>query len=105
MDGTFDINESLKQYLRDPSTIPTPDADPNLAECDTSDPDCFTNALIKSVLNPIIDAVAESPDAIAQSSHFDTIQCLLKCAPSFLRHDFNYIPHSDFESSPFIDQL
>jgi len=98
MDGSFDINESLKQYLSDPTTIPTPDADPNLAECD-NEPDSFTNALIKSVLNPIVDAVAESADAIAQSSHFDTIQCLLKCAPCSQRIEDYYIPNSDFEFS------
>jgi len=77
MDINFDLNESLKQYLSDPATIPTPEADPALAECD-NDPDSFTNALIKSVLNPIVDAVAESPEGIAQIAHLDTIQCLLK---------------------------
>lgn len=100
MSDTFDINESLKQYLSDPATIPTPNADPNLAECD-NDPDSFTNVLIKGVLNPIVDSVAESPDAIAQSSHLDTIQCLLKCAPCSLSNDTNYIPDSDFYSSTY----
>jgi hypothetical protein len=77
MDTNFDLNDSLKLYLSDPTTIPTPEADPALAECD-NDPDNFTNALIKSVLNPIVDAVAEAPEGIAQSAHLDTIQCLLK---------------------------
>jgi condensin complex subunit 1 len=102
MADKFDINESLKQYLSDPSTISTPEADPALAECD-NDPDAFTTGLIKSVLNPVIDAVAEAPDAIAQSAHLDTIQCLLKWASS---SDTNYIPNTDhdlaFRSSPIL---
>jgi len=83
MDINFDLNESLKQYLSDPAAIPTPEADPALAECD-NEPDSFTNALIKSVLNPIVDAVAEAPEGIAQSAHLDTIQCLLKYVTRFI---------------------
>jgi condensin complex subunit 1 len=33
------------------------------------------------VLNPIVDAVAENPDAITRSNIFDSLQFLLKCAP------------------------
>jgi condensin complex subunit 1 len=93
MADNFDINESLKLYLSDPTTIPTPEANPTLAECD-NDPDTFKTGLIKGVLNPIIDAVAEAPDAIAQGVHLDTIQCLLKWASS---SDTNYIIGTNHE--------
>jgi len=82
MDGRidFDINESLKLYLNDPSTIPTPEAPNDLVECE-QEPDALTPALINSCLNPVVDAVANSPDAITYSTYFDTLQFLLKCAP------------------------
>ncbi|KAF2195528.1 condensin complex component cnd1 [Zopfia rhizophila CBS 207.26] len=73
----FDINDALKQYRSDPSTIPTPEASSALVECE-HDPESLTPALIKSELDPVIDAVAESPDAITRSSCFDTLQFLLK---------------------------
>ncbi|KAF2198489.1 hypothetical protein GQ43DRAFT_474491 [Delitschia confertaspora ATCC 74209] len=75
----FDINDSLKHYLSDPSHIPTPEAPAELVECE-HDPESLTAPLINSVLNPVVDAVAESPDAITRSSYFDTLQFLLKCA-------------------------
>ncbi|EEP82109.1 conserved hypothetical protein [Uncinocarpus reesii 1704] len=78
----FDINESLKYYLSDPISVPTPDADPELQEC-ASDPELLTAPLIDGVLNPIVDAVAESPDGLARSEFFDSLQFLLKCAPTF----------------------
>ncbi|OJJ78382.1 hypothetical protein ASPBRDRAFT_203168 [Aspergillus brasiliensis CBS 101740] len=73
----FDINESLKHYLSDPASVPTPDADPELLDCET-DPDQLSSALIDNILNPIVDAVAENPDGLARSSFFDTLQFLLK---------------------------
>ncbi|KAI9892603.1 MAG: Condensin complex subunit [Vezdaea aestivalis] len=76
----FDINESLKLYLSDPSSIPTPEADNSLVDCE-NDPASFTNALINDVLNPIIDSVAENPETVLRSSSFDSLQFLLKCAP------------------------
>lgn len=76
----FDINEALKLYMSDPSTIPTPEADGSLFDCE-NDPEALTNGLINPVLNPIIDAVAGNPDAITRSAHFDSLQFLLKCAP------------------------
>lgn len=79
----FDINEALKLYMSDPSTIPTPEADSSLFDCE-NDPESLTNGLINPVLNPIIDAVAANPDAITRSAHFDSLQFLLKCAPSSL---------------------
>jgi condensin complex subunit 1 len=76
----FDINDALKFYLSDPATISTPEADANLVDCE-NDPESLTNSLINTVLNPIVDSVAENPDAITRSSSFDSLQFLLKCAP------------------------
>lgn len=73
----FDINESLRLYLSDPASIPTNEADTNLVDCE-QDPESFTLPLINGVLNGIVDSVAESPDAILQAAHFDTLQFLLK---------------------------
>ena len=78
---SFDINDALKHYMSDPATIPTPEADGALADCE-NDPEALAdNALINAVLNPIVDAVAENPDAITRSNIFDSLQFLLKCAP------------------------
>ncbi|KAJ5114606.1 hypothetical protein NUU61_000365 [Penicillium alfredii] len=76
----FDINDSLKYYLSDPTSIPTPDADPELLDCET-DPDQLSAALVDNVLNPIVDAVAENPEGLTRGSFFDSLQFLLKCAP------------------------
>ncbi len=76
----FDINESLKLYLSDAATIPTPDANPELLDCE-NDPESLTPPLVNNVLDPVIDAIAENPEALARSSVFDTLQFLLKCAP------------------------
>jgi condensin complex subunit 1 len=77
----FDINDALKHYMSDPAGIPTPEADSALQDCE-NDPDALNdNALVNAVLNPIVDAVAENPDAITRSSIFDSLQFLLKCAP------------------------
>jgi condensin complex subunit 1 len=75
----FDINESLKYYLSDPTSLPTVDADPELLEGD-ADPDQLSTALIDSVLNSIVDAIAENPEGLSRSSFFDSLQFLLKCA-------------------------
>ncbi|KAG2421659.1 hypothetical protein HFD88_005635 [Aspergillus terreus] len=75
----FDINESLKYYLSDPASIPTPDADPELLDCET-DPDQLSPNVVDNVLNPIVDAVAENPEGLARPSFFDSLQFLLKCA-------------------------
>jgi condensin complex subunit 1 len=76
----FGINDALKHYMSDPLQIPTPEADSNLLDCE-NDPESLTNSLINTVLNPIVDSVAENPDAITRSSSFDSLQFLLKCAP------------------------
>ncbi|KAJ5116482.1 hypothetical protein N7456_000830 [Penicillium angulare] len=92
----FDINESLKYYLSDPSTLPTPEADPELLDCE-SDPEQLSPALIDNVLNPIVDAVAENPEGLTRSSYFDSLQFLLKCAPVP-----SQLPHGGFRP-PGID--
>jgi len=76
----FDINEALKLYMSDPATIPTPEADSALFDCE-NDPESLTNAVIDPVLDPIIDAVADNPEAITRPLHMDCLQFLLKCAP------------------------
>ncbi|KAI1411612.1 condensin component [Hypoxylon sp. FL1857] len=74
----FDINEALKHYMSDPAGIATPEADGALVDCET-DPEALSNvSLLNPVLNPIVDAVAENPDAIMRSAYFDSLQFLLK---------------------------
>lgn len=92
----FDINDALKHYMSDPATIATPEADSNLVECE-HDPESLTNALINSVLNPIVDSVADNPDAITRSASFDSLQFLLKCAPTSLKSTQNYPTEPDSE--------
>ncbi|KAF2028743.1 hypothetical protein EK21DRAFT_69097 [Setomelanomma holmii] len=82
----FDINEAIKLFDSDPSTIPTPEAAQALQECEDDPESLSSPALINSELNPVVDAVAESPDAITRSSVFDTLQFLLKCVPAFPQH-------------------
>jgi len=77
----FDVNDALKQYLSDPATISTPEAPSELVDCET-DPESLTSALVNSALNPVVDAVAENPDAVTRRVNFDTLQFLLKCAPT-----------------------
>lgn len=79
----FDINDALKHYLSDPATVSTPEADGSLVDCE-NDPESLTNGLINGVLNPIVDCIAENPDALIRSTTFDSLQFLLKCAPTFL---------------------
>ena len=77
----FDVNAALKAYLDDPQSIPTPEADQALLECE-NDADAFTPGLINSVLNPIAEAIGENPEAILQANLLDSLQFLLKCAPT-----------------------
>lgn len=76
----FDINESLKLYLSEPASILTPDANPELIDCE-HDPDNFTPGVIDAALEPIVEILSENPENIFRSHVFDTIQFLLKCAP------------------------
>lgn len=78
----FDINEAIKLFDSDPSTIPTPEAAQALQECEDDAEALSSPGLINGVLNDVVDAVAESPDAITRSSIFDTLQFLLKCVPT-----------------------
>jgi condensin complex subunit 1 len=73
----FDINESLKYYLSDPASVPTPDADPELFDCE-NEPESLSTALIDGVINPIVDGIAENPEALMRPSFFDSLQLLLK---------------------------
>ncbi|KAI1773823.1 condensin component [Hypoxylon cercidicola] len=75
---SFDINDALKHYMSDPAGIATPEADSALVDCET-DPESLSNiSLLNPILNPIVDAVAENPDAIMRSAYFDSLQFLLK---------------------------
>lgn len=73
----FDINDALKDYMSDPTTIPTPEADSALVDCE-NEPELLTNQLLNPVLNPIVDAVADNPDSIMRSANMDSLQFLLK---------------------------
>ncbi|KAK1960784.1 hypothetical protein LY78DRAFT_329121 [Colletotrichum sublineola] len=73
----FDINDALKHYMSDPASIPTPEADGSLFDYE-NDPEGLTVAVVNPVLNPIVDAVAENPEAITRSAHLDSLQFLLK---------------------------
>lgn len=77
----FDANDALKHYMSDPASVATPEADSALVDCE-NDPETLTNAVINPVLNSIVDAVAENPDFITRSAYFDSLQFLLKCAPT-----------------------
>lgn len=81
----FSISDALTAYLDDPQTILTPDADAALLDCE-NDPDAFSTSLINGVLHGIADAVGENPEAILQSAHLDSLQFLLKCAPTISLH-------------------
>ncbi|KAL7926975.1 condensin complex component cnd1 [Trichoderma austrokoningii] len=82
---SFDINDALKRYMSDPATIPTPEADAALFDCE-NDPEALTNQVINPVLNPIIDAVADNPDAILRAVNMDSLQFLLKYTPYLPAH-------------------
>ncbi|KAL7939365.1 condensin complex component cnd1 [Trichoderma chlorosporum] len=82
---TFDINDALKHYMSDPSSIPTPEADAALFDCE-NDPEALTNQVINPVLNPIIDAVTDNPDAILRAVNIDSLQFLLKYTPYIPAH-------------------
>lgn len=73
----WSLGDSLKQYQDDPSAIQTTDAPQELIECE-NDPESFSVGLINEALNPVVDAIAENPEAITRGRSFDTIQYLLK---------------------------
>ncbi|KAL8779900.1 MAG: hypothetical protein Q9213_006722 [Squamulea squamosa] len=86
----FDINNALKHYLSDPATVPVPEADGALVDCE-NDPDSLTSGVINGVLNPIVDAIAENPDGLARSSSFDSLQFLLKSVSLLPTHALSTI--------------
>jgi hypothetical protein len=98
----FDINESLKYYLSDPGTIPTPEADSKLFDCE-SDPELLSAVLVDRILDPIVDSVAENPEGLARSSFFDSLQFLLKCAPTSLNPRQSHLQESDSDGSNYVD--
>ncbi|ROT37807.1 condensin complex component cnd1 [Sodiomyces alkalinus F11] len=81
----FDINEALKHYMSDPSTIPTPEADSALFDCE-NEPEALTNHVVDPVLDRIVDAVADNPEAITRPSAMDSLQFLLKHASYLPTH-------------------
>ncbi|KAK3691247.1 condensin complex non-SMC subunit Cnd1 [Vermiconidia calcicola] len=83
--GDFDIGAALQNYLDNPQTVVTPEADSALTDCE-NDPEAFTPGLINSIINPISDAVGENPEAITQASNLDSLFFLLKCAPNVPLH-------------------
>ena len=87
----FDINDALKVYLNDPQETQTPEAHPDLLECE-HDPDSLSPALVNSVLNPIVDAITENTEAVARQANFDSVQFLLKCA-SLVLFKSSYASH------------
>lgn len=94
--GDFDINEALKLYLSDPATVPTPEADNALQDCE-HEPESLAPALVNGVLNPIIESIAENPEAILRQENFDSLQFLLKCAPISLYPSQKYKNTPDSE--------
>ena len=92
----FDINDALKFYLSDPATIATPEADGALQDCE-NDPESLTSGLVNGVLNPIVDSIANNPEALMQSSSFDSLQFLLKCAPISIVSQQNFPNEPDSE--------
>lgn len=76
----FDINNSLRDYLSDPTAVQCPEVDSRLVDCET-DPERLSDSTINSVLEGIIDDVANNPETITRGIHFDSLQWLLKCAP------------------------
>jgi condensin complex subunit 1 len=100
----FDINDALKLYLSDPLTIPTVEAPSDLVDCE-NDPDAFTPALINSALNPVVESVAENPEAITRKVNIDTLQFLLKCAPTISQlNSEGFTPSSQFTSDRSVAQ-
>ena len=80
IDTRFDLNEGLRSYLEDPASISTPEAVAALQGCE-NDPESCNAGLVNSILNPIVDSIADNPKNLFRSSVFDSLQFLLKYAP------------------------
>ncbi|KAK0610952.1 putative Ycs4 protein [Immersiella caudata] len=87
----FDINDALKHYMSDPASIPTPEAEGSLADCENEPESLTDNGVVNQVLNPIVDAIAENPDAIMRSQIFDSLQFLLKYTSFLSAHALSKI--------------
>ncbi|KAK6364938.1 uncharacterized protein PV06_04394 [Exophiala oligosperma] len=88
----FDINELLKLYLSDSTAIPTPEASSELLDCE-NDPDSLNSDLVNNALDPVIDAIAENPEALGRSVIFDTLLFLLKQSSVLSTHSLSKILH------------
>ncbi|KAF1967505.1 hypothetical protein BU23DRAFT_542597 [Bimuria novae-zelandiae CBS 107.79] len=77
--ANFDVNEAIKHYDSDPAQIATPDAPRELQDFE-HEPERLQEegAVINAELNAVVDAVADSPEAITRSSNFDSLQFLLR---------------------------
>lgn len=73
----FNLNDYLKLYLDNSNTVPCETAHPTLLECD-GDAESLSIPEIDAILDPIIDAIANSPEAITQTAIFETMICFLK---------------------------
>jgi condensin complex subunit 1 len=71
------LNEALKYYLDSPASVPTPEADNELLDCE-GEPESLSNVQINRILDPIIDSIVANPEAIARAPTLDSLQCLLK---------------------------
>ena len=96
LQAPFDINNALKSYLSDPATVPTPEADGALQDCE-NEPDLLTSSLVNSIVDPVVDILAENSEALIRPSIFDSLQFLLKCAPISLTFQQNYPSEPDSE--------
>jgi len=91
MDTDFDINNALKHYMSDPASIPTPEADGALFDCENDPESLGDNGLINSILNPIVEAVAENPETIARKDILHSLQFLLKYTSFLSAHALSKI--------------
>lgn len=71
----FDLDESLKQYMSDPASISTPEANIEVADLDKDNVD---QTVVTDALEAIRESIHENPDTILQGNALDTIQCVLK---------------------------
>lgn len=92
----FDIHEALKSYQNDPLTIQTPEASADLIDCE-HDPESLTGALVNSVLNPVVDAITDNPETVGRASNLDSLQFLLKCAPTISLSSRPHVHQPDCE--------
>jgi len=76
-ESTFNLRESLKFYLDAPTRVPCPEADSEIASAEGSD-DSLTAGQVNAILDPIVEAITDNPESIAEPENFDNLQSLLK---------------------------